>query len=126
MSILTYVSDCFFFFSLSLGKATMHSLASWSTDIRHTVENKVGHHTAIPNNVDVGPRNATLGVETAVSHPQSVEEKEEKSSKPLGRTMSTRPLGLRADIPHNVDTARSSIANIPPSAASTVNLFEDF
>ena len=43
--------------------------------------------------------------------------------------MTTRSLGLRADVPHNVDTARSSIAsltNVPPSAASTVTLFDDF
>ena len=40
--------------------------------------------------------------------------------------MSTRSLGLKADVPDNVDTARSSLAslNAPLSAASTVTLFE--
>lgn len=107
----------------------MHSLTSWSTDIRHALENKVGQYTAVPSKVDVGRRNTVLGVETVVSNLQSVEEEEEKGSRALGRTMSTRSLGLRADVPHNVDTARSSVAsisNMPPSAASTITLFEDF
>jgi len=45
----------------------------------------------------------------------------------LGRAMSTRSLGLRAEVPHSVDTARSSMATlnmVPPSAASTATLFE--
>lgn len=48
----------------------------------------------------------------------------------MSRTRSTRSLGLRADVPHNIDTARSSMASVrmvpPPSAASTVTLFEEF
>ncbi|KAH9479327.1 hypothetical protein JR316_0007917 [Psilocybe cubensis] len=118
--------------SLSLGKDHMHSLAAWSTDIRNALESKVGQYTAVPSNVDINRRNTVLGVETALSQLQVVEEEEEKFSKAnLGRSMSTRSLGLRADVPHNVDsdTARSSvisISNMPPSAASTVTLFEEF
>lgn len=110
----------------------MLSLASWSTDIRNALENKVGQYTAVPSNVDINRRNTVLGVESVLSQLQSVEEEEEKNSKvKLGRSMSTRSLGLRADVPHNVDTdtARSSvvsISNMPPSAASTITLFEEF
>jgi hypothetical protein len=49
----------------------------------------------------------------------------------LGRTMSTRTLGLRAEVPHGMENARSSVATLdtakihpPPSAASTVTLFD--
>lgn len=107
----------------------MRSLASWSTEFRHGLENKVGHYTTLSSNDDAGRRNTALGVDTAASNLQSVEEEKEKSSKPLGRTMSTRSLGLRADVPHNIDAARSSVvsvSNMPPSAASTITLFEDF
>jgi hypothetical protein len=51
-----------------------------------------------------------------------------KGATGLGRSMSTRSLGLRAEVPHGVDTARSSIITMvpPTSAASAVTLFEDF
>ncbi len=113
----------------------MQSLALWGSDIRSALETKVGQYTAIPSNVDLGHarRNTVVGVESAssaASHLGSVQEEEVANPpRPLGRTMSTRSLGLRADVPHDVDTARSSVAsvnNIPPSAASTVTLFEDF
>ncbi|EEB90535.1 hypothetical protein MPER_11245 [Moniliophthora perniciosa FA553] len=57
------------------------------------------------------------------------EERPAPKSAGLGRAMSTRSLGLRAEVPHGVDTARSSIASVnrdilPPSAASTVTLFD--
>ncbi|KAF8969332.1 hypothetical protein BDZ97DRAFT_1653772 [Flammula alnicola] len=119
--------------SLSLGKEGMHSLSAWSAEIRNALEHKVGQYTAVPSHVDLGRRNTVVGIESAsnpVSHLQSVEEEEERTaSRGLGRTMSTRSLGLRADVPHDVDTARSSIIsinNMPPSAASTVTLFDDF
>ena len=102
----------------------MHSLAS---DIRSAFETQAGHYMAVPTTGDDTRRNTVLGVEGAL---QSVKEEEEKAAKPLGRTMSTRSLGLRADVPHNVDTARSSVTSIgngqPASAASTVTLFEEF
>ncbi|KAE9409871.1 hypothetical protein BT96DRAFT_459822 [Gymnopus androsaceus JB14] len=58
--------------------------------------------------------------------------KQPRSTAPLGRAMSTRSLGLRAEVPHGVDTARSFIAfmmnRLPASAspASTITLFEEF
>lgn len=116
-------------FSLGLGKDSMQSFATWGTDIRNALEGKVGQYTAVSSNIDVGRRNTVVGVEA--SHLQSVQEEEDKSAKPVGRSLSTRSLGLRADVPHNIDsdTARSSVAsvaNMPPSAASTVTLFEEF
>jgi len=110
-------------------------LANWSTEIRHALENKVGQYTAVPSNADLGRRNTVLGVESvsnALVQLQSVCEEEERnaySASGLKRNMSTRSLGLRADVPHNVDTARSSMVSIqklPPSAASSATLFEDF
>jgi hypothetical protein len=64
---------------------------------------------------------------------EAVQEEREDQTPPvsntetqLTRTMSTRSLGLKADVPDNVDTARSSLTslNAPLSAASTVTLFE--
>ncbi|KAF9480681.1 hypothetical protein BDN70DRAFT_804846 [Pholiota conissans] len=124
--------------SLSIGREGMQSLATWSADIRHALENKVGQYTAVPTNVDLGRRNTIVGVETAADivdqRPlRSVQEEvEQQMSRGLSRALSTRSMGLRADVPHDVDTARSSMVtlsnmnNIPPSAASTVTLFEDF
>ena len=110
-------------------------MANWSTEIRHALESNLGQYTAVPSSVDLGRRNTVVGVES-VSNPlaqlESVREEEERnaySTSGLKRNVSTRSLGLRADVPHNVDTARSSmvsINNLPPSAASTATLFEDF
>ena len=110
----------------------MHSLANWSSEIRHALENRVGQYTAVPINIDLGRRKTVIGVESASNgfvqlHP--VHEEEGYSASGVKRNVSTRSLGLRADVPHNVDTARSSmtsINNMPPSAASTATLFEDF
>jgi hypothetical protein len=114
----------------------MQSLATWSADIRHALEYKVGQYTAVPTNVDLGRRNTVVGVETAADtgnyhQLRSVQEEEEQNmSRGVVRALSTRSMGLRADVPHDVDTARSSVVSlsnmIPPSAASTVTLFEDF
>jgi hypothetical protein len=110
----------------------MHSLANWSNEIRHALENRVGQYTAVPSNVDLGRRKTVMGVESASNafvqlHP--VHEEEGYPASGVKRNVSTRSLGLRADVPHNIDTARSSmtsINNMPPSAASTATLFEDF
>jgi len=108
----------------------MQSLAAWGSDIRNVLEHKVGQYTAVPSNVDIGRRNTVVGIESASNTPPRLEAvEEEENFNKMGRAMSTRSLGLRADVPHNVDTARSSVAsftNVPPSAASTVTLFEDF
>ena len=118
--------------SLGLGKEGMHSLANWSSEIRHALEHRVGQHTAVPSSIDLGRRKTVIGVESASNafvqlHP--VHEEGGHSTSGLKRNVSTRSLGLRADVPHNVDTARSSLTsinNMPPSAASSTTLFEDF
>ena len=67
-------------------------------------------------------------VTNAFVHLHPVHEEEGYSTSGVKRNASTRSLGLRAEVPHNVDTARSSMTsiNMPPSAASTATLFEDF
>ena len=118
--------------SLGLGKEGIHSLTNWGSEIRHALESRVGQYTAVPNNVDLGRRTTVIGVESASNafgQLQPVHEEEGYPAAGVKRNLSTRSLGLRADVPHNVDTARSSmtsINNLPPSAASTATLFEDF
>lgn len=111
----------------------MHSLTNWSNEIRHALENRVGQYTAVPSSVDLGRRKTVMGVESASDafvqlHP--VHEEEGYPVQGVKRNVSTRSLGLRADVPHNVDTARSSMTSVnnmpPPSAASSATLFEDF
>lgn len=69
-----------------------------------------------------------------MAHLQSVKEEEDKPGANLGRSMSLRSLGLNADVPHDVNSARSSVnavinlalgSDMPPSANSEVTLFED-
>lgn len=112
--------------SLSLGKDNIHSLAQWSAEVGRALESKVTQYTAVPSNIDVR-RNTVFGSECIpnnVSRLQAlIEETENKAE--LGRAMSTRSLGLRPEVPHGVNTARSSIATLntlPPSATAT--LFE--
>lgn len=114
------------------------------------MEKKVGQYASTPSNVDVGRRNTVWGGESAPnsgSQLNVVREEEEllrpaspqpapaaTSGAKLARSMSTRSLGLRADVPFEVDTARSSVAAllsecesliaVPASAASTVTLFD--
>jgi hypothetical protein len=103
--------------------------------MRDTLEHKIGQYTSVPSNVEIGRRNTVFGADSipnTISNLHTV--REESSSVPkgvtgLGRSMSTRSLGLRPEVPHGVDTARSSMVStmIPPtSATSTVTLFEDF
>lgn len=127
---VSHLANCVFF-SLSLGKDGIHSLSHWSADVGRALETKVNQYISMPNNVDVGRRNTVFGGESPDdgTHMQALME-EDVDDQPapkvtLGRAMSTRSLGLRAEVPHGVDTARSSIATInmlPPSATAT--LFE--
>lgn len=62
---------------------------------------------------------------------EPVQEEENKPGATLARNLSLRSLGLNADVPHDVNSARSSInlpgfVDIPASANSDVTLFEDF
>jgi hypothetical protein len=131
-SLPRYVSVSFFLLkehsqfghSLALGKDGVHT---WKTDLQNALEAK-----AAPS-IEPGRRNTVWGAESipnTIAHLNAVQEEDEAvpvAGSKLGRTMSTRSLGLRADVPHSVNTARSSIATlntVPPSAASTVTLFD--
>lgn len=114
----------------------MHSITTWSQEIRFAIESKIGQYTSVPSNVDLR-RNTVAGVELAsndaVTHLQSVKEEEDRPAANLGRSVSLRSLGLNADVPHDVNSNRSSVnaiissapqSDIPPSANSEVTLFE--
>ncbi|KAE9409835.1 hypothetical protein BT96DRAFT_984191 [Gymnopus androsaceus JB14] len=118
--------------SLGLGKDGVQSWNYWSNEVGRAIENRFGQYTALPSNVEFR-RNTVFGADSIpndLSNLRSTPEEAPRSTAPLGRAMSTRSLGLRAEVPHGVDTARSSIASminrLPPSAASTVTLFEEF
>jgi hypothetical protein len=123
-------------FSLGLGKDGVHSLATWGAEIRGALEHKVGPYTLAPSKVEIGGRNTVFGAESlpnSIPNLRTVQEEESVTAPPnasgLGRSMTTRFLGLRPEVPHSVDTARSSMVSTivsPISAASTVTLFEDF
>ncbi|KAJ6616283.1 hypothetical protein B0H10DRAFT_2164740 [Mycena sp. CBHHK59/15] len=104
--------------SLSLGKDGVHSLANWKDEISRALENKVGQYTAFPNNVDIGRRATVFGgdsVPNVLPNLHALAEEEERPSKGLARGLSARRLGLQSDVPHDA---------MPPSAASTVTLFD--
>jgi hypothetical protein len=122
-------------FSLGLGKDGVHSLVTWGAEIRGALEYKVGQYTSVPSNVEIGRRNTVFGADSipnTIPNLHAVREEGgpsvSKGATGLGRSMSTRSLGLRVEVPHGVDTARSSIITMvpPTSATSTVTLFEDF
>jgi hypothetical protein len=102
----------------------MHSLANWSSEIRLALENRVGQYTAVPINVDHG-RGEPAPNSFAQLH--LVLEEEGYSAAGVKRNVSTRSLGVRTGVPHNVArSSMTSINNMPPSTASTATLFEDF
>ncbi|KAJ4479158.1 hypothetical protein J3R30DRAFT_3702247 [Lentinula aciculospora] len=122
--------------SLGLGKDGVQSLGYWSNELGRAIESRFGQYTAVPSNVEFR-RNTVFGGDSIPNDlsnlhatPEEIVNQINSRGAPLGRAMSTRSLGLRAEVPHGVDTARSSIMsmnnNVPPSAASTVTLFEDF
>ncbi|KAJ8086976.1 hypothetical protein PM082_005801 [Marasmius tenuissimus] len=117
--------------SLGLGKDGVHSFANWANDVGRALETRIGQYTAVPSSVEISARRNTVFGGESSSHMRSETTGRAPVSSTLGRAMSTRTLGLRAEVPHGVDTARSSIVSmnrdhIPASAASTVTLFDDF
>ncbi|KAG7097343.1 hypothetical protein E1B28_004699 [Marasmius oreades] len=117
--------------SLGLGKDGIHSFTHWANDVGRALENKIGQYTVVPSSVEITQRRNTIfGGETSSGlRSEAVNAVPAPSSSKLGRAMSTRSLGLRAEVPHGVDTARSSVVTIhrdihPSSAASTVTLFD--
>ncbi|KAF9226909.1 hypothetical protein BS17DRAFT_776320 [Gyrodon lividus] len=120
--------------SLGLGKEAVHM---WKNELNQALASKIGQYSTLPTS-DIARRNTVWGDESVpnlIAHPVTSDQNEAqfhapKSGAPMGRSMSTRSLGLRADVPHGMDSARTSVATllpdraVPPSAASTVTLFE--
>ncbi|KAI6032195.1 hypothetical protein BKA83DRAFT_4210637 [Pisolithus microcarpus] len=117
--------------SLGLGK---DALLSWKSEVNRALASKIHQYSTLPVN-DSARRNTVWGDESVpnlMAHPRVGEGHLQvpASGVPLGRSPSTRTLGLRPEVPHGVDSARTSVVTltsdrvVPPSAASTVTLFE--
>lgn len=105
----------------------------WKAELNNALES----HVAAANG-DIIRRATVWGGESAQNaapHLSAVREEDGQAnahaalSGSLGRSKSTRALGLRADVPIGVNSARESVATllstaVPPSAASTATLFE--
>lgn len=114
--------------SLGLRKDTANALTS---EIGRALAKKIGGYATVND----GRRNTIWGdelVPNLIAHPPvNVDKQPVQNGASLGRTMSTRTLGLRAEVPHGMESARTSVATLdtatilpPPSAASTVTLFD--
>lgn len=116
---------------MGLGKEGLNALSTWGQEFRSAIETQIVQFTSAPNQVDLR-RNTAIGVESdgnaVVNHLEPVKEEDSKSGAALSRSLSLRSLGLHADVPHDVNSARSSMTpvDIPPSADSEITLFEDF
>ncbi|KAI6120815.1 hypothetical protein EDD17DRAFT_873973 [Pisolithus thermaeus] len=117
--------------SLGLSK---DALQSWKSEVNRALANKIHQYSTLPVN-DSTRRNTVWGDESVpnlIAHPRVGESQLQvpTSGASLGRSLSTRTLGLRPEVPHGVDSARTSVITltsdraVPPSAASTVTLFE--
>lgn len=109
--------------SLGLGKEGIHTLAS-------EIGNALETYIAVPSNIKFGRRNTVFGGESTPNYllaPSGGLHAVPQPVSGLGRALSTRSLGLRAEVPHGIDTARSSVATVdmlPPSATTTLFEFE--
>ncbi|KAG6861574.1 hypothetical protein C0995_014870 [Termitomyces sp. Mi166 len=118
--------------SFSLEKDDIHSPSRRSVEIRGASETKPAqHYTAVSTStIEVGRRNIGESMPNSIHHlyTKQLTKFPPVGAIPLNRAISTRFLGLRADVPHGLDTPRESVSStVPPfSAASTVTLFEDF
>jgi hypothetical protein len=114
--------------SLNLRKDTANALKS---EISRALATKIGGYATL-NDV----KHNTAWEDESISNPLAPppvndDRQSVQNDASLGRTMSTRTLGLRAEVPHGMESARSSVATLdtakilpPPSAASTVTLFD--
>ena len=91
---------------------------------------KIGQYASLPT-IDADRRNTVWGAEAVpnfIAHPVTggpLQQHAQTTGASLGRSMSVRNMGLRVEIPPATNSARTSLATlIPPSAASTVTLFE--
>ena len=118
-------------YSLGLSR---DALQVWKSDINHALANKVRQYSTLPVS-DAARRNTVWGdeaVPNVLAHPMHGEHDHLQvpaTGASLGRSMSARRLGLRPEVPHGMDSARTSVITlldkpVPPSAASTVTLFE--
>ncbi|PBL02998.1 hypothetical protein ARMGADRAFT_1050470 [Armillaria gallica] len=109
--------------SLGLGKEGIHTLAS-------EIGNALETYIAVPSNIEFGRRNTVFGGESTPNYlpaPSGGLHAVPQPVSGLGRALSTRSLGLRAEVPHGIDTARSSVATVdmlPPSATTTLFEFD--
>ncbi|KAG1877487.1 hypothetical protein F4604DRAFT_1757834 [Suillus subluteus] len=113
--------------SLGLRKDTANALKS---EISRALATKIGGYATVND----GRRNTVWGDELVpnLAHPPvNVDEQPVQNGASLGRTMSTRTLGLRPEVPHGMESASNSVVTLdtvtilpPPSAASTVTLFD--
>ncbi|KAI0057558.1 hypothetical protein BV25DRAFT_1812280 [Artomyces pyxidatus] len=129
--------------SLALGKDGIHSLATWKKDVDAALEHKVEEYQTKAATLDSRRNTVWGGAESApaVSSLETVQEHGDFLQAALARSPSGRNLGPRpssnalADLPTNIDTARSSLAfliaaleqpiEVPPaSAGSEVTLFD--
>ncbi|KAH7887332.1 hypothetical protein F5I97DRAFT_1805406 [Phlebopus sp. FC_14] len=119
--------------SLGLGR---DAVQTWKSELNRALAHKIGQYSTLPTN-DPSRRNTVWGDESVpnvLAHPRKEQDDVQiqvpAKGASLGRSMSTRSLGLRAEVPHGMDSARTSLATllpekvVPPSAASTVTLFE--
>lgn len=104
--------------SLNLGKEGVHSLTNWTAEVGKAIELKAGQYMATPSNAPVNYRNTVFGADSIPSmapHVPGAFDGMEAAPADLSRGMSTRRLGLYAEVPHGVGTARSSIASLGPA-----------
>ncbi|KAH8830259.1 hypothetical protein DL96DRAFT_1592192 [Flagelloscypha sp. PMI_526] len=111
--------------SLNLGKDGIHSLSHWTAEVGKAIEMKAGQIMATPNSGALNYRNTVFGADSLpsmVPHiPGSFDASPPALTGGLTRGMSIRRLGLRAEVPHGVNTARSSIASIGPMPGSSAS-----
>lgn len=114
--------------SLGLWKGTADTLKS---EISRALATKFGGYATVND----GRRNTVWGdelVPNLLEHPPvNVDKQPVQNGASLGHTMPNRNLGLRAEVLHGMESARTSVATLdtaktlaPPSAASTVTLFD--
>lgn len=103
---------------------------TWKNDLNRALTTEIGQYASLPTS-DTDQRNTVWGDEAVpnfIAHPATesqVQQHVPATGASLGRSMSTRNMGLRVEIPQGMNSARTSLATlIPPSAASTVTLFE--
>ncbi|KZP04567.1 hypothetical protein FIBSPDRAFT_843788 [Athelia psychrophila] len=120
--------------SLGLGKDGA-IIGTWKVELNRALESKVGKYATISAG-DLGRRTTVWGGEAirkmTISTTTLVQETDAhaKGHAALARSKSTRNLGLRADVPVGIDSFRDSTVSfmsakiLPPSAASTITLFE--